>query len=165
MWINNTDFRYLIIRWCFNYRRRKWTRGSEFKSSMTLHAFHFVFMPMRKTWICLLSSYQWADWVLLILVRTTGLGEGKLWIQTNCTSISLNIDQMSHPTCGGGLIHMWYQVFQSNTNNLYTIIWYVIQWPHCPYLILHRPCTFVYLSYWYFGRETKHRNKSPLSAN
>ena len=54
--------------WCNGYRRRKWTRRHEFKSSKRLIAFHIALIPLRKVWIQLFSLQLWvnsrSDWVL-----------------------------------------------------------------------------------------------------
>ena len=54
--------------WCNGYRRRKWTRRHEFKSSTGLIAFHIGLIPLGKVWIQLLSLQLWVnsrtDWVL-----------------------------------------------------------------------------------------------------
>ena len=41
--------------WCNGYRRRKWTRQLEFKSSTRLIAFHIALIPLGKVWIRLFS--------------------------------------------------------------------------------------------------------------
>ena len=40
---------------CSRYRRRKWTRRHEFKSSTRLIAFHIALIPLGKVWIQLFS--------------------------------------------------------------------------------------------------------------
>ena len=37
--------------WCNGYRRRKWTRRHELKSSTRLIAFHIALIPLGKVWI------------------------------------------------------------------------------------------------------------------
>ena len=37
--------------WCNGYRRRKWIQRYEFKSWMSLIAFHTALMPLRNVWI------------------------------------------------------------------------------------------------------------------
>ena len=55
-------------RWCNGYRRRKWTRRHEFKSSTRLIGFHVALIPLGKVWLQLFSLQLWvnnrADWVL-----------------------------------------------------------------------------------------------------
>ena len=54
--------------WCNGYRRRKWTRRHEFKSSTRLIAFHIALIYLGKVWIQLFSLQLWVnsrtDWVL-----------------------------------------------------------------------------------------------------
>ena len=54
--------------WCNGYRRKKWTRRHEFKSSTKLIVFHIALIPLGKLWIQLFSLQLWvnsrADWFL-----------------------------------------------------------------------------------------------------
>ena len=69
-----SQFRALLIQllwrcpWCNGYRRRKWTRRHEFKSSTRLIAFHIALIPLGKIWIQLFSLKLWVnsrtDWFL-----------------------------------------------------------------------------------------------------
>ena len=47
--------------WCNGYRRRKWTRRHEFKSSTRLIAFHIALIPLGKVWIQLFSLHLWGN--------------------------------------------------------------------------------------------------------
>ena len=47
--------------WCSRYRRRKWTRRHEFKSWMSLIAFHIALIPLGKVWIQLFSLQLWVN--------------------------------------------------------------------------------------------------------
>ena len=47
--------------WCNGYRRRKWTRRHEFKSSTRVIAFHIALIPLGKVWILLFSLQLWVN--------------------------------------------------------------------------------------------------------
>ena len=59
--------------WCNGYRRWKWIRRYEFKSSTRLLAFHIALISLGKVWIQLFSYQLWVnnrpDWFFLALVR------------------------------------------------------------------------------------------------
>ena len=46
---------------CNGYRRRKWRRRHEFKSSSRLIAFHIALIPLGKIWIQLFSLQLWVN--------------------------------------------------------------------------------------------------------
>ena len=46
---------------CNGYRRWKWTRRHEFKSWMSLIAFHKALRPLGKVWILLFSLQLWVN--------------------------------------------------------------------------------------------------------
>ena len=60
---HNSHCKWLLCRcpWCNGYRRRKWTRRHEFKSSTRLIAFHIVLILLGKVWIQLFSLQLWVN--------------------------------------------------------------------------------------------------------
>ena len=100
----------------------KWTRWHEFKSWMSLIAFHIP--PLRKVWIQLFSFQLWVNCrVDCILQPSLGNQSRRRKTEFKSVKLRLKIDFVSHPTRVEGLGNIYSSLFVCINTSLFISIY------------------------------------------